>query len=90
MEFSTLNKGLGPNFHGEKAAMNSFGRGSVLRLARCNGKIFQKPSRSYQIGLLAFCWPPYFYEEKLGCWEQVLPKGKTMEEISYLLLRVPH
>ena len=57
MKFSTLDKGLEPDFHGGKASMNSFVTGSVPRLAHCNGSLFWKLSQSYQIGLPAFSWP---------------------------------
>lgn len=90
MEFSALSKGLGPNCHREKATVNSFGRGAVLKLAPCNRRLFQIPSRNDQIDLLAFCWPDYSYEENPGCWEQVLPNGDTVKKISYFLLRAPH
>lgn len=54
-----------------------------LELAHCNGRMFKTISRSYHIGLPAFGWPDYSYEEKLGCWEEAMPNGGTMKKILF-------
>lgn len=87
MKFSTLDKSLESDFNGGKAPMNSFVTGSVPRLAHCNGRLFWKLS---QLSNWLTCFHlAHFYEEKLRCWEQVLPNRGTMEKIFYFLIKRP-
>lgn len=79
-----------PSCHNGRDAVNGLGRGAALKLTHCNGRMFQKPSWSHSVDLLAFCWPDYFHEEKFGCWEEALPNGDAMKKISYFLLMAPH
>lgn len=66
----SLTRTFRPDCHSGRATRNGLGRGAVLKLTHCSGRMFQKPSWSHPVGLLAFSWPNYFYEEKLGCWEK--------------------